>query len=98
MPKDRWCVKIPVRVTAMVLTGDILIAAGAPDVVDRKDPWAAYEGRSGGKLLIVSTVAGTIEGELRLPAPPVPDGLAVAGGRLYLATRDGRLLCMQGAK
>ena len=98
VPKDRWCVKIPVRVTAMLLAGDTLIAAGTPDALGAKDPWAAYEGRRGGKVLIVSAADGKIQAEIGLPAPPVPDGLAVAGGRVYLATKDGRLLCMQGTK
>ena len=97
VPKDRWSVHIPIRVTAMVLAGEKLIAAGTPDVIVPGDAWAAYEGRKGGKLLVVSTADGKIEAELELAAPPVLDGLAVVGRRLYLSTTDGKVTCL-GAK
>jgi len=32
--------------------------------------------------------------ECRLDAPPVFDGMASAGGRLYLALQNGRVVCM----
>ena len=97
-PADIWSVKVPVRINAMVLAGGTLIAAGTPDVIYPTDPWAAYEGRKGGRLLIVSAGTGTIQAKMDLAAPPVLDGLAVAGGRLYLATVNGKVLCMQGRK
>jgi len=97
VPKDRWSVNIPVRVTAMVLAGEKLIAAGTPDVIVPGDAWAAYEGRKGGKLLVVSAADGKIETELKLASPPVLDGLAVAGGRLFVSTMDGKVTCF-GAK
>ncbi len=80
----------------MVLTADAVLAAGTPDIVlpDGKDPWAAYEGRKGGKLLVVSSVDGTISARLDLASPPVPDGMALAGGKLYLAAVDGTLTCL----
>ena len=34
--------------------------------------------------------------EYRLDAPPVFDGLAAAGGQLYLATMDGKVACFGG--
>jgi len=96
-PKDKWCITVPVRVTAMILAGDTLIAAGTPDVLYPKDPWAAYEGRKGGKLLVVSAADGTIKSELKLTSAPVPDGLAAASGRLLMSTVDGKVTCF-GAK
>jgi len=96
-PKDLWCINVPVRVTAMVLAGDVLIAAGTPDVICPGDPWAAYEGRKGGKLLVISTADGTVGAELKLAAPPVLDGLAAARGRLFLSAADGKVTCL-GAK
>jgi outer membrane protein assembly factor BamB len=98
-PVDVWSVRVPVRVTAMVLAGETLLAAGTPDVVgpDGKDPWAAYEGRRGGKLLVLSAADGKITARLDLAGAPVLDGLAAAGGRVYLSTADGKLTCY-GAK
>jgi len=93
-PKDRWCIRIPVRATAMVIAGDALIAAGTPDVIDPTDAWAAYEGRRGGKLLTVALADGTIRTRLDLASPPVLDGLAVARGRLFMATAGGQVVCM----
>jgi len=93
-PKDRWCIRIPVRTTAMVIAADTLIVAGTPDVLCPDDPWAAYEGRKGGTLLTVSVAEGTIAARMELPSPPVLDGLAVARGRLFMATAGGQVVCM----
>jgi len=96
-PQDRWSVSLPVRITAMVLAGQTLFAAGAPDKIYPKDAWAAYEGRKGGKLLVLSPADGRVKTEHDLDAPPVLDGLAAARGRLYVVTMDGKLMCL-GAK
>ena len=85
---------MPVRVNAMVLAADTLFAAGTPDLIDPEEPWAAYEGRRGGKLLVLSAAEGTQRAEHSLDAPPVLDGLVVAGGRLYVATVDGKVVCL----
>ncbi|MHC4400690.1 MAG: outer membrane protein assembly factor BamB family protein, partial [Planctomycetota bacterium] len=91
-----WEIRVPVRVTAMALAGDKLLAAGPPDVVDPNDPLAAFEGRRGGKLLVVSAADGNVLAEHEMPGPPIFDGMAVAGGRLYVALADGRLACFSG--
>jgi len=80
----------------MILAADKLIAAGTPDVIVPNDPWAAYEGRRGGRLLVVSAADGKIEAELKLAAPPVLDGLAVAGGRVFMSAKDGKVICFDG--
>ena len=46
-----------------------------------------------GRLLALAASDGKTLAERELPAP-VWDGMAAAGGRLYVATRDGRLLCL----
>jgi hypothetical protein len=92
--KARWSVSVPIRVRAMALAGETLLVAGAPDVVDESDPWAATEGRRGGVLRLVAADDGRTLAERRLDAPPVWDGLAVAGGCVYLSLADGRVLCL----
>ncbi len=89
----KWAVCVPIRVKAMVSAADKLFIAGAPDSLDPEDPLAALEGRKGGLLRAVSKADGGKLAEYKLDAPPVLDGLITANGKLYIATRDGKLAC-----
>jgi len=90
-----WMRWMPVRVRAMVKTHERLYAAGAPDVLDRQDPYAAFEGRKGARLLTVSAEDGSLQPEQTdLPSPPVFDGMIAAGGRLFAALENGQLVCL----
>jgi outer membrane protein assembly factor BamB len=113
-PAFRWSETVPVLVRGMVLTPGRLFIAGPPDVVDEvaayrklKDPAmraalaaqvAALEGRRGGVLRAVDPEDGKTLSELQLDSPPVWDGVAAAGGRLYVSTVNGRVLCLKGVK
>jgi len=90
---EKWQKMIPLRIRAMVLAGDRLFAAGIPDIVDSKDPLAAFEGRKGALLQVFSTKDGSRLKSYPLSSMPAFDGLSAARGRLYLATRDGKVLC-----
>jgi len=92
-----WSVKVPIRVQGMVLAGKRLYIAGPADVVPLDDPYAPFEGRKGGVIRVVSTEDGRRLAETSLDHPPVFDGMSAAGGRLYLATTAGGLICL-GAK
>ncbi len=92
-PKAVWEQRVPIRITAMVRAGDTLFVAGSPDIVDPKDPHGAWEGRKGGVLAAFSASDGKKLAERKLAAPPVWDGMAAAAGRLYLSTKDGKVLC-----
>jgi outer membrane protein assembly factor BamB len=92
--KTRWSLPVPVRVTAMAVGGQTLLCAGTPDALDPQKPWAAYEGRRGGVLFALATGDGVKKAELKLDAAPVYDGMAVAGGQVYLSTVNGTLLCI----
>ena len=87
-----WTQKVPVLVRAMLLADRTLFMAGPPDPFGSKDPVATLEGRNGGQLLAVSAADGGKLAQYPLDAPPVFDGMAAAGGRLYLATTDGKVL------
>ncbi len=92
-PKQvRWSLPLPIRVTAMAVGGPTLLCAGTPDMLDPEEPWAAYEGKRGGVLFALSTDDGVKKAELKLDAAPVYDGMAIAGGRLYLSTVSGTLV------
>ena len=89
-----WSVTVPVLPQAMVLADKTLLVAGPPDVLDSKDPLAAWEGRKGGLLWAVSTADGTKLLEHPLDSVPVFDGMAAAAGRLFMLTTDGRVICL----
>jgi outer membrane protein assembly factor BamB len=99
-----------IQVRAMVLAGGNLVVAGPPDVLDERKAWrlpdapevkaqleqqlAALEGKLGGRVWVVSAADGKPLARYRIPAPPVFDGMAAAGGRLFLATAAGQVLCL----
>jgi outer membrane protein assembly factor BamB len=105
----QWTQQLPIHVRGLVLADRTLFVAGPPDVVDEEaslktfaDPAtqeklaeqaAALEGKQGSLLLAVSATDGTKLTEFHLDSLPVFDGLAAAGGKLYLATTDGRIVC-----
>ena len=94
---EEWSCAQPLWVRAMVLAQETLFVAGPPDVVADNEPLAAWEGRRGGLLRAIAVGDGRPLAEHPLPAPPVFDGMAAANGCLYLATLDGRVLCMTEA-
>ncbi len=93
----KWQKMIPLRIRAMVLAGNHLFAAGTPDVVDPKDPLAALEGRKGAMLQVFSAKDGSLVKSHSLSSLPAFDGLSAAAGRLYMATRDGKVVCFGSA-
>jgi outer membrane protein assembly factor BamB len=100
----------PLHVRAMVLADQTLLVAGPPDLLSEDEafnqPFApeiqaqksaqdeAYAGSRGALLMAVSATDGETLGQWELSAPPVWDGMAVANGRLFIATRDGHLQCL----
>jgi len=92
----RWSMNVPMRIVGMVLAGPTLFIAGSPDRVDPQDPWAAIDGQRGGLLWAVSAKDGQSLAEYRLDVPPAYDGLAVAGGKLYVSLADGNIVCFGG--
>ncbi|MBC8218389.1 MAG: PQQ-binding-like beta-propeller repeat protein [Planctomycetes bacterium] len=100
----RWSDEVPVLVRAMTLAGKTLFIAGPEDVLQEEGTAkgkedqilkqeAALLGKDGAVLWAVSAEDGAKLCEYKLASPPVFDGMAAANGRLYLATRDGRVSC-----
>jgi hypothetical protein len=71
----------------------VLFVAGTPVEFPEDDLAAGYEGRLGGVLWAASAETGEKLAEYKLDAPPAWDGLAAAGGRLFLTLADGRIRC-----
>ena len=92
-----WKQWIGVRIRAMVKAGGTVFVAGEPDVLDSADPYAAFEGRRGGKLVAVSAKTGKLLFERSLDQAPVFDAMIAARGRLFISMRDGSIICL-GAK
>jgi hypothetical protein len=92
--RNTWDAKVDILVQARLLTDDALLVAGPPDVADPADPYAAFEGRKGGKLLVLSRQRGINLNELPLESPPVWNGMAAAGQRLFIAGVNGNVICL----
>ncbi|NQT17496.1 MAG: PQQ-binding-like beta-propeller repeat protein, partial [Planctomycetes bacterium] len=90
-----WKNDFPVRTTAMLKSGDHLFIGVAPVEVPEEDPHAAYEGRTGGSVWVCSERDGAKVAEHRLDSPVAWDGMAAAAGKLFVATADGSVLCLQ---
>jgi hypothetical protein len=56
----------------------------------------ALDGKLGGRLLAISATDGKTLSEIPLDSLPTWDSLAAAGGRLYLSTIDGHVVCFEG--
>ena len=89
----RWEQRVNIRIRAMVQTPDRLCVAGPPDVVDPKDPLAAFEARKGGVLSLFDLETGDEKASYDMPSPPVFNGASAAHGRLYLADEAGNITC-----
>jgi len=94
---QRWTRTLPLLARAMVRAGDTLYLAGPPEPLESDDPHAALAGKKGGYLIALTVDDGTPQFEVSLDSSPVFDGMAVAAGRLYLATMDGQVICLGGA-
>lgn len=96
--KYRWTRRVPLLGRAMLVAGRTLFVAGPPDHVARESEkgLAAVEGRKGGAVWAVSGADGGTLAECKLDSPPVFDGMAAAGGKLFLSLQDGRVICLKG--
>jgi outer membrane protein assembly factor BamB len=109
-PVYHWSRETPIYVRAMILANRTLFIAGPPDIIDEESVFAnpdgpgvrsklheqtaAFEGQQGASLRVVSTQDGRKIAEYKLDTVPVFDGMAAANSRLYLAMKDGWILCM----
>ena len=107
-----WSEGVPLLGRAMVATSQTLFVAGPPVTADETQVYslygdreiqarmaeqvAAFEGRKGAVLMAVSKTDGSKLAAYRLKSAPVFDGMAAAGGRLFLSTTDGKVLCLGG--
>ena len=72
------------QVHAMIQTGDVLWAGGPKN-------W--QEPEKEGFLVAISAKDGRRLKTIALAASPVSDGIAAANGKLFVSTRDGKVMC-----
>jgi len=95
--KFQWLVPLNFRPRAMLKSAGRLVLGGMPLPPEGAAPEelsAAFAGRKGGLLGLVDPADGEALEQVKLPAPPVWDGMAAAGGRLFMALADGTVLCL----
>jgi outer membrane protein assembly factor BamB len=96
---------------SMVLTNKVLFIAGPPNLVNEERVWdnpddmslkkklaaqsGAWQGEQGAVLRAVDTSDGETVADYELDAVPVFDGMICAGGRLYAALADGKIVCFE---
>jgi outer membrane protein assembly factor BamB len=102
--------KPKVQVQALALANRILFVAGPRDIVDEETAFFhlddAYtkqqlaeqsdilKGKEGGWLWAVAAATGQKLSEYKLDSLPVWDGLVAAGGKLYMTTLAGDVVCL----
>ncbi len=107
-----WTQDIPFFARAMTLAKGTLFVAGPADLIDEdqavrqlNDPQMqklireqedAFRGEKGGMLWAVSAENGQKLSELSLDTIPTFDGMAAAGGCLYVSGVNGQLMCFGG--
>lgn len=92
----RWQQQVSVYARAVVLAADKLLVAGRPDrSVD--DAKTAVDNHRSGALFVFSAKNGDLLHDQVLSAPPVVDGVIVAGGRIFASTDDNHIVCLEGA-
>ena len=74
----------PLQVESMLLAQDKLLVAGPLDI---------FRPSGKGFLWLLSMQDGKKLGEWLLPGGVVTDGAAAASGRIYVSTRDGKVVC-----
>lgn len=67
-------------------------ASAAPAGRKAAGPVNVY-GSGAGQLRAIAAGNGNQLKTWKLPAPPVYEGLAAAGGKLYVATQDSKVIC-----
>jgi hypothetical protein len=109
-----WTKEVSLFARAMVLADEALFIAGPPDLMDEEQAFrriddpavradleaqaVSFAGQKGALLMAVSADDGEEMGRWELSSPPVFDGMAVAGGRLYMTTMDGQVRCFRSGR
>jgi hypothetical protein len=80
----------------MVKTRNKLCVAGIPDA-QKIEKWSeAIEGKGEGLLSLFSSANGEKIVLYKIESPPVWNGMAIAGGSIYMSLTNGSVICLSG--
>jgi hypothetical protein len=102
-----WSTAIPIWVKAMFVTDNTLVVAGPSDLYDEEKAVAGFrmndqrftlqqehmEGKHGAVLKTFDESTGRELSSVTIQSMPVFDGMILAGGRVFMSTVDGTVLC-----
>jgi hypothetical protein len=105
-----WETNIPLLATSLTATKNAVYTAGPPNMFEAKaasgegalkltdsaTALAAWQGKKGGILYGASISDGKKLVQMELPAPTVFDGMAAANESIFLALRNGEVVCLRG--
>jgi outer membrane protein assembly factor BamB len=85
---ESWRIDLPEKyqIESMAFTDEVLFISGVCDM---------YQPEGKGFLWSVSTETGGVMDKVELTVAPVSDGLAIAGGKVFISTRDGKIICFK---
>ncbi len=92
-----WSRQAPLLARAMASSVDTIFAAGplmAPEDVGTNEP--SFDAGSRAVLMAFAAADGQDLARIPLDCQPVFDGLALAYGKVFMATVDGRIVCFGG--
>jgi outer membrane protein assembly factor BamB len=90
-----WETPLPFLGNSLCVANGVVLVAGAahvPAVTGRADKPLASQ------LWLVSGEDGKRLKEIHVPGVPVDDGMIVAGGKVYVTTVDGKVICLGSKK
>ena len=103
-----WRMGIPMLVKGMFVTDSTLVVAGPRDLYHEEEVISAgllendeifalqqehMEGKYGSLLKVIDKNQGNELHTMELDQTPTWDGVITAGGRIYMTTTEGRILC-----
>jgi hypothetical protein len=91
-----WIQQEPLLARAMIKTRNKLCLAGIPDKQKMEQWTEAMEGKGEGLLCLVSPSTGEKTAIYKIASPPVWNGMAAAGGSLYMSLTNGSVICLSG--
>ena len=92
-----WSRQVPLLVRAMALARETIFAAGpimAPEDPGTNEP--SFDSGSPAVMMAFRAADGQDLARVPLDCQPVFDGLALAYGKVFMATFDGRIVCFSG--
>ncbi len=98
-----WTDDQSIMVRAMVLAGDKLVLAGPPSLkpyksnplrfVNETEALATFRGEKGVHMEVRSAADGSVLADFELESMPVFDGMSAADNKLFLALKNGQVVC-----